>query len=103
VEQDFPYSATSPSSSSPKQENHNLNTATTTFDSDQETMANFPVNPRPFLVAGMAVDHGWNRPARARVALGGEPTREHEDFAIVFHQPNASRSSSTPADSQSSL
>jgi hypothetical protein len=50
-------------------------------------MANFPVNPRPFLVAGMAVDHGWNRPARARVTLGGEPTREHEDFGIVSISP----------------
>lgn len=50
-------------------------------------MANFLVNPNPFLVAGLTVEHGWNRPARGRVALGGEPTREHEDYAIVSIQP----------------
>jgi hypothetical protein len=50
-------------------------------------MANFPVNPRLFLVAGLVVDHGWNRPARAHVTLGGEPLREHEDFAIVSINP----------------
>lgn len=51
------------------------------------TMANFPVNPEPYLLAGLTIDHGWNRPARGRVALGGEPTREHEDYAIVSIDP----------------
>ena len=50
-------------------------------------MANFPVNPRPFLVSGLQVEHGWNRPARGRIALGGEPTRDHEDYAIVSITP----------------
>jgi len=52
-------------------------------------MANFPVNPQAFLVAGLTVEHGWNRPARGRLALGGEPSREHEDYAIVSinHMP----------------
>jgi hypothetical protein len=50
-------------------------------------MANFVVKPEPFLVGGMHVDHGWNRPSRARVALGGEPTWEHEDYAIVSVNP----------------
>lgn len=50
-------------------------------------MANFLVNPRPFLVGNMLIDHGWNRPTRGRVALGGEPTREHEDFVIVSVNP----------------
>jgi hypothetical protein len=27
---------------------------------------------------GLHVEHGWNRPARARVALGGELPRRHE-------------------------
>jgi hypothetical protein len=49
-------------------------------------MANFPVDPTPYLVAGLTVEHGWNRPARGRVALGGEPTCEHEDYAIVSIQ-----------------
>lgn len=52
-----------------------------------KSMANFPVNPRPFLVRDLQVDHGWNRPARGRIALGGEPSREHEDHAIVSITP----------------
>lgn len=50
-------------------------------------MANFSVDPTSFLVAGLTVEHGWNRPARGRVALGGEPTREHEDYAIITMDP----------------
>ena len=50
-------------------------------------MANFPVNPQAFLVAGLTVEDGWNRPARGRLALGGEPTREHEDYAIITINP----------------
>lgn len=50
-------------------------------------MANYPVNPQAFLVAGLTVNHGWNRPARERMALGGETTREHEDYAIVSLEP----------------
>ena len=49
-------------------------------------MANFLVNPRPFLVGDMMIDHGWNQPARGRVALVDEPTRE-EDYAIVSVEP----------------
>jgi hypothetical protein len=57
-------------------------------DSDNDdSMANFQGDPRSFLVAGLAVEHGWNRPARGRMALGGEPTREHEDYAIVTINP----------------
>lgn len=52
-----------------------------------EAMANFPVDPHPFLLGDMLIDHGWNRPARGRIALGGEPTREHEEYAIVSVQP----------------
>jgi hypothetical protein len=46
-------------------------------------MANYPVNPQAFLVSGLTVNHGWNRPAKGRMTLGGEPSREHEDFVIV--------------------
>ena len=52
-----------------------------------DEMANFPVNPQPFLIAGLTVDHRWNRLARGRVVLGGEPTREHEDYPIVTLNP----------------
>jgi hypothetical protein len=40
-------------------------------------MANFPCNPMLFVPQGMHVEHGWQCPARARVALGGEPLRRH--------------------------
>lgn len=46
-------------------------------------MANFPVILQHFLLADMHVEHGWNRPTHSRLALGGEPTREHEDYAII--------------------
>ena len=51
------------------------------------SMANYPVNPQAFLISGLTVNHGWNRPARGRMVLGGEPTREHEYFAIVSLEP----------------
>lgn len=50
-------------------------------------MANYPVNPQAFLMVGLTVNHGWNHPTRGRMALGGEPTREHEDYAIVSLKP----------------
>jgi hypothetical protein len=39
---------------------------------DNDPVANFQVDLRPFLVACLAVEHGCNRPARGRMALGGE-------------------------------
>ena len=50
-------------------------------------MANFPFNPMLFVPQGMHVQHGWERPARARVALGGEPPRRHEEYAIIELEP----------------
>lgn len=38
-----------------------------------EAMANFPVNPQPFLIADMQVENGWYRPTCGQLALGGEP------------------------------
>jgi hypothetical protein len=105
-QQESPYSTSIPPSSPYSQENPNLPPHTTAASQctakeqhqiepelEEDGMANFPVNPRPFLVVGLVVDHvtghitGWNRPARAHVALGGEPPREHEDFAIVSINP----------------
>jgi hypothetical protein len=51
------------------------------------TMANFPCNLMLYTPAGMHVEHGWQHPARARVALGGEPPRRHEQFAILELEP----------------
>jgi len=46
-------------------------------------MANFPCNPMLFVPPGLHVEHGWMRPARARVALGGELPKRHEQYAII--------------------
>ncbi|KAG0529473.1 hypothetical protein BDA96_05G101200 [Sorghum bicolor] len=40
-----------------------------------------------YLLGDLAIDIGWNRPARGRVALGGEPTRKNEEYAIVSIDP----------------
>ena len=50
-------------------------------------MANFPCNPMLYTPAGMHVEHGWQRPACARVGLGGEPPRRHEQFVILELEP----------------
>ncbi|CAN6300043.1 unnamed protein product [Urochloa humidicola] len=50
-------------------------------------MANFQCNPAPYLPAGAHVEDGWQRPARSRVALGGEPPRRHEEYAIISLDP----------------
>ncbi|CAN6328775.1 unnamed protein product [Urochloa humidicola] len=50
-------------------------------------MANFHCNPTPYLPPGAHVEDGWQRPARSRVALGGEPPRRHEEYAIVTLHP----------------
>ena len=40
-----------------------------------DAMANFACDPVPFLPFGAHVEDGWQRSARSRVALGGEPPR----------------------------
>ncbi|CAO2144477.1 unnamed protein product [Urochloa humidicola] len=50
-------------------------------------MANFPCNPMLYMPMGQHVEDGWLRPARTRVALGGEPPRRHEQYAIIRLQP----------------
>ena len=50
-------------------------------------MANFPCNPMLFVPPGLHVEHGWMRPARARVALGGELPKRHEQYAIITLEP----------------
>jgi acyl-coenzyme A thioesterase PaaI-like protein len=36
-----------------------------------------------FTPAGLHAQHGWHRPARARVTLGGEPARRHEQYVVI--------------------
>ncbi|CAO2144855.1 unnamed protein product [Urochloa humidicola] len=50
-------------------------------------MANFPCNPMLYVPMGQHIEDGWLRPARSRVALGGEPPRRHEQYAIIRLQP----------------
>ena len=50
-------------------------------------MVNFACNPQPYLPQGAHVEHGWYRPARSRITLGGEPARRHEEYAIVVLEP----------------
>jgi len=75
-------STPSPSYSSP----HRSPEQSASTEPQSPIMANFPCNPT-LLPAGLHVDHGWQRPARARVALGGEPPRRHEQYAILSLQP----------------
>lgn len=51
------------------------------------TMANFQCNPQSYMPPGAHVEHGWQHPARSRIALGGEPPRHHEDYVIVVMEP----------------
>jgi hypothetical protein len=50
-------------------------------------MVNFTCDPTLFLPFGFHIDHGWQRPARAGVALGGEAPRRHEEYAILTLGP----------------
>lgn len=54
---------------------------------DQVGMANFTCDPAPYLPPGAVVEDGWQRPARSRVAIGGEPPRLHEEYAIISMEP----------------
>ncbi|TVU06152.1 hypothetical protein EJB05_49350, partial [Eragrostis curvula] len=60
---------------------------TTDSDGDVDDMANFPCNPMLYAPRGAILEQGWHRPARERLALGGEPTRLHEDFGILIMNP----------------
>jgi hypothetical protein len=73
-----------PPSSNP---NHASAEESESEDLEVAAMANFPIDPAPYLIAGLTVEHGWNHSARGRVALGGEPMREHKDYTIVSIQP----------------
>jgi hypothetical protein len=47
-------------------------------------MANFPVNPAPFIPAAFEVDEGGqDRVPRVTVNLSGEPIHAHEEFVLV--------------------
>jgi hypothetical protein len=49
-------------------------------------MANFAVNPSPFVPAGLEVED-WAHSARGRIIVCGNPPRRHEDYAIITVHP----------------
>lgn len=51
-------------------------------------MANFVVNPVPFVPEQLQLEE-WVQPARGRIVISGNPPRRHEDFAIatIFPPP----------------
>jgi hypothetical protein len=49
-------------------------------------MANFEVDPAPFVPEGMNVED-WARPARGRIVITANPPRRHEEYAIISIDP----------------
>jgi len=50
-------------------------------------MANFACDPQPYLPPRAHIEHDWHRPARSRIALGGEPPRRNEEYTVVSMEP----------------
>lgn len=55
-------------------------------DPSDASMANFAVNPAPFVPEGLEVED-WARSARGRIIVFSNPPRRHEDYAIVTMLP----------------
>jgi hypothetical protein len=49
-------------------------------------MANFVVDPAPFVPEGLELED-WARPARGRIVINGNPPRRHDEYAIVSLAP----------------
>jgi hypothetical protein len=49
-------------------------------------MANFAVDPTPFVTEGLEIED-WARPARGRIVINGNPPRRHDEYAIVSLAP----------------
>ena len=49
-------------------------------------MANFEVNPTPYVPMGMDIEQ-WARPARGRMVISGHPPRHHEQYTIITLTP----------------
>ncbi|TVT99299.1 hypothetical protein EJB05_55348, partial [Eragrostis curvula] len=60
-----------------------LNSDTSPALSADQQMANFPIDPAPYLPIGVGPQVGWLRPARGRLAIAGDARRRHEEYAIV--------------------
>jgi hypothetical protein len=75
-------------SSSPPPLHSNLSASRNSPEADEleQDMANFPVNPTPFVPDGLEIED-WARPARGKIIISGNPPRQHEDYAIVTVRP----------------
>jgi hypothetical protein len=49
-------------------------------------MANFTVDPAPFVPEGLEIED-WARLARCRIVINGNPPRCHDEYAIVSLAP----------------
>lgn len=49
-------------------------------------MANFEVNPEPYIPLGFDLEI-WARPARGRLVIPGNPPRRHDEFTIATLWP----------------
>jgi hypothetical protein len=49
-------------------------------------MANFPVNPDPFVPDGLGIED-WARPARGRIIISDNPPQRHNEYAIITLNP----------------
>ncbi|TVU07256.1 hypothetical protein EJB05_47304, partial [Eragrostis curvula] len=57
--------------------------------SSSQAMANFPMDPHPFIAPEMHLDMGTPaRVSRAEISFSGEPVRAHEDFVIALDVDN---------------
>lgn len=65
---------------------HLVSSSTPEDDQAEETMANFAVDPAPFIPLGLELED-WARPARGRIVISGNPPRRHEENAIATVYP----------------
>jgi hypothetical protein len=49
-------------------------------------MANFAVDPTPFVPEGLEIED-WARPTHGRIVINGNPPRRHDEYAIVSLAP----------------
>jgi hypothetical protein len=52
----------------------------------EDAMANFPVNPDPFVPDGLGIED-WARPARGRIIISDNPPRHHDEYSIITLNP----------------
>lgn len=81
--------ANSDASTAPATDNLNQSNSSSPPASDhpEDVMANFSVDPTPYIPKGLEVED-WARPARGRMVISGNSLRRHEEYAIVSVLPH---------------